>query len=132
SSTVIYVNGISNDKDDQLRSLQELADVTGSKAVGIHNATEGQGADIIQSIKDKLDKGTNPAVDTLADTVYSELKAGRDVHLMGYTQGGLLTAPALVAVQNRLRLEDGMSQGQVEQLMSHLKVETFGAASTKY
>ena len=49
-------------------------------------------------MKDKLDKGTNPAVDTLADTLYTELKAGHDVQLMGYSQGGLITARALFDV----------------------------------
>ena len=44
--------------------------------VGVHNATEGMGADLPQCVKDKLDKGTNPAVDTLADTVYSEIEGG--------------------------------------------------------
>jgi hypothetical protein len=118
--------------DGQLKEMQSIADTSGAKVVGIHNSTQGLVTDLAQCVTDKLDKGTNPAVDTLADTVYSELKAGRDVHLMGYSQGGLITARALFDVANRLRIEDGMSQGQVEQLMSHLKVETFGAASTKY
>lgn len=132
STTVVYVNGIKNDKDTQFGSMQQIADRTGAKVVGVHNATEGMVADLAQCVQDKLDKGKNPAVDTLADTVYNELKAGREVHLMGYSQGGLITARALNDVHNRLRLEDGMSQGQAEQLMSKLSVETFGAASTTY
>src|SRR5262245_32280453 len=82
SSTIVYVNGINTTKDGQYGSLQQIAETTGSKVVGIHNATEGMGADLVQCVKDKLDKGTNPAVDTLADTLYTELKAGRSVHLM--------------------------------------------------
>jgi hypothetical protein len=98
----------------------------------VHNATEGMAADVLQCVKDKMDKGTNPAVDTLADTVYSELKAGRSVHLLGHSQGGLITSRALSHVQNRLRLEDGLSQADAEKLMSNIKVETFGAAASKY
>ena len=132
TSTVIYVNGIGTGKGGQSNELQSIADKSGMRAIGIHNATEGIVSDLLQCVKDKLDKGKNPAVDTLADTVYSELKAGREVHLMGYSQGGLITARALFDVERRLRMEDGMSRPQVEQLMSKLSVETFGAASTRY
>ncbi|KFE62725.1 hypothetical protein [Hyalangium minutum] len=132
SETLLYVNGIMTPLDGQMKEMQSIAETSGAKVVGIHNATQGLTADLAQCVTDKLDKGTNPAVDTLADTVYSELKAGRDVHLMGYSQGGLITARALFDVEKRLRAEDGMSKDQVENLMSHLKVETFGAASTKY
>ena len=84
-------------------------------------------------MKDKLDKGTNPAVDTLADTVYSELKAGRDVHLMGYSQGGLITsAGAQRCLATGCASKTGCPRRTLEKLMSKLNVETFGAASTTY
>jgi hypothetical protein len=71
-------------------------------------------------------------VDTLADTLYTELKAGRDVHVMAHSQGGLITSRALNHVYNRLRVEDGMSKGDAQKLMGKLQVETFGAAATRY
>lgn len=132
SETILYVNGIMTPLDGQLREMQSIADTANARVIGIHNSTQGFVTDLAQCVTDKLDKGANPAVDTLADTVYSELKAGHDVHLMGYSQGGLITARALFHVQQRLLAEDGMSQSQAEQLMSHLKVETFGAASFRY
>jgi hypothetical protein len=132
TGTVIYVNGIVTDLEGQGDEMQNIADSTGMRVIGIHNSTEGAGADLAQCVGDKLDKGTNPAVDTLADTIYSELKAGRDVHLMGYSQGGLITARALKDVAQRLRIEDGMSKEAAEQLMSHINVETFGSAGAVY
>lgn len=132
SETVIYTNGIETTLKGQGAEMQALADSTGAKVVGIHNATDGLVTDLAQCLTDKADIGTNKAVDTLADTVYSELKAGRDVHLVGYSQGGLDTARALFHVQQRLEAEDGMSPAQAEQTMSHIKAETFGAASFKY
>ncbi|HZI11698.1 MAG TPA: hypothetical protein VE153_15050 [Myxococcus sp.] len=132
TSTVIYVNGINTDKNGQSNELQGIADRTGMRAIGIHNATEGMVSDVIQAAKDKFGKGHNPAVDTLADTVYNELKAGRSVHLMGYSHGGAITARALNDVAKRLRIEDGMSPAQVEKTLGKLNVETFGAASCKY
>ncbi|QSQ15152.1 hypothetical protein [Myxococcus landrumensis] len=132
TGTVIYTNGIRTDKAGQGNDLQAIADRTGMRAIGVHNATEGTISDLLQCVKDKLDKGKNPAVDTLADTIYGELKAGRDVHLIGHSQGGLITSRALNDVARRLRIEDGMSKSQVEQTMSRLKVETFGAAASTY
>ena len=132
SETVIYVNGISNNKDDQARSMQQVADASGAKVIGIHNATEGMVADLAQCVQDKMDKGTNPAVDSMADAVYSELKAGKDVHLMAHSQGALITSRALNDVAQRMRIEDGMSQADVEKAMSKLKVETFGGAAASF
>src|ERR1044072_8160255 len=97
--TLIYVNGINTSKDAQLNSLQQIADRTGARVVGIHNATQGA----------TLDIGRTPAVDTLASTVYDEITAGRNVHLMAHSQGGLITSRALTDVRNRLILEDGRS-----------------------
>ncbi|QRK10623.1 hypothetical protein JQX13_11360 [Archangium violaceum] len=132
TETFVYVNGISNTKDQQLGSMQQIADRTGAKVIGVHNATEGMVADLAQCVKDKLDKGHNPAVDSLADTVYAELKAGRSVHLMAHSQGGLVTSRALNDVANRLRIEDGMSRGDVEKLLGRVNVETFGGAAGRY
>jgi hypothetical protein len=132
TGTLLYVNGINNDKDKQFASMQQLADRSGAKVIGVHNATEGMVSDLSQCVTDKLDKGKNPAVDTMADTVYSELKAGRGVHLVAHSQGALVTSRALNDVSNRLRIEDGMSSAQVEKAMSNIKVETFGGAAAHF
>jgi hypothetical protein len=130
--TIIYVNGMMTDKATQEKSLQAIADKTGQKTIGIHNSTEGFFKDLGQCITDKMDKGKNPAVDTLADSLYTELKAGRDVHLMAHSQGGLITSRALNDVAKRLRIEDGLSPAQVQEKLGKVSVETFGAAAATY
>lgn len=132
TETVIFVNGINTTKDSQAASLQNIANQAGLNVIGIHNATEGMVKDLGQCVQDKLDVGTNPAVDTLANTVYGELKAGRGVHLLAHSQGGLITSRALNDVYQRLRLEDGMSKTEAQNLMGKVKVETFGAAAGHY
>jgi len=132
NETLIYVNGIRTNVQGQVNSLQAIADQTGSRVIGVHNATQSSAADILQSLGDKLDIGNNPAVDTLADTVYNELRAGRDVHLLAHSQGAIITSRALQDVKNRLMLEDGMSRRDAERLMSNVKVETFGGASRRF
>ena len=130
--TVVYVNGISTTKDGQFRSLQQIADRTGARVVGVHNATQGGFVDVIQSAGDTFDIGRNPAVDTLADTVYAEITAGRTVHLMAHSQGALITSRALTDVYQRLRVEDGLSRREAERLLSRVEVETFGGAAGSY
>jgi hypothetical protein len=132
NETLIYVNGISTDVAGQANSLQAIANNSGSRVVGIHNATNGFGGDILQSLGDKLNIGNNAAVDTLTDTVYNEIKAGRQPHVMAHSQGALITSRAMEDVKNRLMLEDGMSRRDAESLMSNIKVETFGGASRRF
>jgi hypothetical protein len=132
NETLIYVNGIRTNVAGQSNSLQAIADSTGSRVVGVHNATEGFGSDVLQSFGDKLDIGNNPAVDTLADTVYDELRAGRAVHLLAHSQGALVTSRALQDVKNRLMLEGRMSRVDAEALMNNIRVETFGGAARRY
>jgi hypothetical protein len=132
AGTIVYVNGISTTKDGQFGSLQRIADRTGARVVGIHNATQGGAADVIQSAGDTLDVGRNPVVDTLADTVYEEVNAGRTVHLMAHSQGALITSRALTDVYQRLRVEDGLSRREAERRLSRVEVETFGGAAGYY
>jgi hypothetical protein len=132
NETLLYINGINTTKDAQFDSLQNIANTTGSKVVGIHNSTEGFVSDLKQCVLDKLNKGSNPAVDSAADTIYQEIKAGRDIHVLAHSQGGLVTSRALSEVSRRLRIEDGMSKAQAEKVLSHVKVETFGAAAGHY
>ncbi|HWS54013.1 MAG TPA: hypothetical protein VN228_07800 [Pyrinomonadaceae bacterium] len=130
--TILYVNGISTTKDSQFDSLREIADHTGARVVGIHNATQGALVDIIQSGGDTLDIGRNPAVDALASTVYEEITAGRTVNLMAHSQGALITSRALQDVRGRLMLEDGLSRREAERVLSRVNVETFGGAAGSY
>jgi len=132
NGTIVYVNGINTTKDGQFGSLQQIADRTGARVVGIHNATQGSFIDVIQSAGDTLDIGHNPAVDTLADTVYAEIAAGRTVHLMAHSQGALITSRALTDVYQRLRVEDGLSRRAAERVLSRVEVETFGGAAGSY
>jgi hypothetical protein len=130
--TLLYVNGIQTNVAGQAGSLQTIADRTGARVVGVHNATGSFVGDVAQSLGDKLDIGANPAVDTLADTVYGELAAGRGVHLLAHSQGAIIASRALEDVRNRLTAEDGLARGDAERLMSEIRVETFGGAARRF
>jgi hypothetical protein len=130
--TTIFVNGVGGKPDGVLNQMQQYANASGNQVVGVYNATEGFVKDIFQSGKDKFDLGKNPAVDTLADLIYSKVTAGENVQVMGYSQGGLITSRALEDVRNRLMLEGGMSKGEAEQAMSRITVETVAGAGSHF
>jgi hypothetical protein len=132
TQTIIYVNGILNDTDDHFQSLQAIADDAGAEVIGVYNASENAGMDLLQCIGDKADLGHNPAVDSIADAVYQQLQdTSGPINLMAHSQGGIITSRALEDVYNRLR-EDGMSGRDAEALMGRINVDTFGAASWTY
>jgi hypothetical protein len=126
NETIIQVNGINTTLSQQKQALQATADATGAKVVGIHNATDGFVGDLLQSVGDKTNMGKNLAVDSLRDAILGELKAGKNVHVMAHSQGGLITSRALGQVSDELK-----KQGKSDQ-MGNIAVETFGAASGRY
>lgn len=133
NETLIYVNGISTTRKRQADNLQYIANSTGSRVIGIYNATQNGLLDVVQSFGDTLDDvGENPAIETLADTIYNELRQGRDAHLFAYSQGAIIVSRALQDVSNCLRLEDGFSRQEAESLLSQVKVETFGGAARRF
>jgi hypothetical protein len=159
----VHVNGIQNDARTQGGDLEALRQAGGvnPRLVGIHNAENSFGGDIVQSGMDKAGIGRNPAVDTLRQTVLNEVRAGRDVHLMGHSQGALITSRALTEArhtlsdehftrlraetppvqpgprfQERQRLQAGELRTEAnrlaEQQLSRVRVETFGGAAHSY
>lgn len=132
NDTIVFVNGMGSSKANSEGLCQQVANVTGAQVVGVDNATEGTLKDLLQCTTDTLHFGKDPAVDTLSDVIYSKMKAGQPLHVMGFSQGAIITSNAIQNAQNRLMLEDGLSQAQVQQRMHDLlKVETIaGGAHT--
>lgn len=131
---VLQVNGISTDLQGQVSALEAVQEATGGEAqvVGIHNATEGMLRDLGQAALDTLGKGHNPAVDSLADQIVAELEAGRPVHVMAHSQGGLITSRALEQVKQQLMMEGGMTAEQATSAMNNIQVESFGSAAPSW
>jgi hypothetical protein len=129
--TLIFVNGVANNLGEQVESMQRLANDSGARVLGIHNATE-RGRDGWQALGDKLGIGRNPASRTLEDLVYREIKAGRTVQVIGHSQGAAIVARALTDVKEKLMDDDNLSRKSAERLLSRVKVETFGGIAARY
>ncbi len=147
---IIQVNGINTNLAGQQAEMARLQQQNpNSRVVGIHNATEGFGRDVLQSIRDLNGSAGNAATNTLRQTILGELRAGRPVQLAGYSQGAIITSRALNGVRDTLIQEQSqalraanprMSASQVraeatrraETQMGNIRVETFGGAAPSY
>ncbi len=128
----VYVNGVGAPPANAVGEMQKYANTSGNAVVGIYNATEGNIKDILQAAGDKFDIGKNPASDQLSNLIHDTLKSGQPLHIAGYSQGGAIVNRAISDAKNRLMLEDGMSKGAAEQLLSKLTVETFAGAGGNF
>lgn len=130
----LYVNGMNTSLSSQVKSMQEIANSTGHEVVGIHNSTHGAIRDVGECIKDKMNIGNNGSHKTLTDTIYNHVKSNpkEPLNLVCHSQGGIITSRALRDVKNRLRLEDGMSNQQVNDSLKNVRIQTCGAAAVQY
>src|SRR3954471_23622095 len=72
---VIQVNGINTNLAGQQAEMARLQQQNpNARVVGIHNATEGFGRDILQSIRDLNGSAGNAATNTLRQTILGELR----------------------------------------------------------
>ncbi len=128
---VLLINGIMTPAVLHQQDMQVLAN-TGRDVVGIRNATRGMIRDLSQCLLDKLDLGTNPAVETTKRAILDAIKANQPLHLIGHSQGALILSRALFDVRNSLMLEGGMNAATAEATLSNIKVTTMGGASMNY
>ena len=122
---------------------QKIANTTGTNVVLIYNATESEVADFAQAAGDVNRVGNNPAATTLANAIYDDVKAGREVRVSGYSQGGAITARALHDVRDRLYNDTGGVLGhlpgvgegnrrELDRLMGQIKVTTYAGAGANF
>jgi hypothetical protein len=139
TETVYYVNGIQNDAAFQTTSMQSVANELGANVFGIHNATGGMDSpfgmirDLGQCLIDKTPFARhhlNNATGALAANILQDLEAGKPVHLVAHSQGGLVTSNALEVAKGALTKAYGAEKA--DQMMSTIKVETFGGAAASY
>lgn len=133
TDTIVFVNGIGSSRKNDQGQCQTVANATGCNVIGIDNATEGSLKDLIQSAGDIIHSGGDKSVNSLSQLIYSKMMAGQPLHIMGYSQGAIITSRAITDAQNRMMLEGHLTQAQVQQKMhSLLSVETVGGAAPSY
>lgn len=137
---IIYVNGISTNSQAHCDTLNAIAEQTCARVVGVYNATEGGAIDAAQTGQDRrlikaanagksvpTNDGRNPAVDTLAQQVSQELRAGRQPEIWAHSQGGAVTSLALSQVRNERAIATGAADP-----LAGMKVKSFGSAAPSW
>lgn len=137
---ILYVNGINTTAGTHCQTLNQIAQQTCGRLVGIYNATEGMAADALQTGKDRLLvkaasmgkaipslDGRNPAVDTLTKTIEQELRDGKAPEIWAHSQGGAVTALALY----QAKAERAIATGS-ENPLAGMIVKSLGAAAPKW
>lgn len=129
---VVMVNGIMTDVALQSADLQAMAD-QGFRVVGVHNATRGLVHDLAQCVGDKLDLHTaeNKATRTTARLIQQAAESGRQLSLVGHSQGALIISAALFQVSESLKAS-GFSAAQTEEKLSEIGVTTLGGAAATF
>ena len=138
---IYYVNGISTPHQAHCTTLREIANSTCAEVIGIYNATDGFIGDALQTGGDRqlinraaagepvqLD-GRNKAVNTVSNTVYSEIQNKENKEppeFWAHSQGGAVTSLGLYSADNRLQ-----AAGNPKRL-SGMKVNSYGSAAPRW
>lgn len=130
---ILHTNGIGESVLGDAARMSMLADATGSRVVGICNASDGFPKDVLQTLRDRADKGKNPAVDTVTELIAAHAKPGMPgLTFSGHSQGSLIVSRAFADVRNRLTLEGGMSQSEADRALGKFKLLTIAGAASHY
>lgn len=127
---VVLVNGIMTDLKLHYEDMQALAN-TGAEVIGVHNGTYGIGRDLKECIYDLMNKGHNPAVETVKDLIRSAVDNGEELHLVGHSQGAIIISRALRNIVAEHKAA-GESPVEIEKALSNIKVETYGGGAAYY
>lgn len=127
-ATLYLTNGIDTPPWLSLDNAQRLADESGASVRMVYNARQNVAGDIVQSAVDLFGPAElNPASRTLGNMIYHKLAANQRVHLVGESQGAIITRNALEIAGERLR-KDGLSSEEVKARLGNVVVETFNGA----
>ncbi len=127
-ATIYFTNGIDTPPWLALDGAQRIANESGAQVRMVYNARNNVGNDILQSAVDLYGPAdANPASRTLGNMLYHKLKADQRVHLIGESQGAIITRNALELAAQRLS-EDGLSEEEVKDRLGNVVVETYNGA----
>jgi hypothetical protein len=137
TETIYFVNGITTTAEQQYGAMHQIADRCDANVVGIHSSTRGGLQDCVDALRSKEHDPDNRAAETVRGLVEENIKEGRDIHLAGHSRGALTISHALNDVRTDLLRPDPKtgqlrSKAEVDEMMSHVKVETFGGAAYTY
>lgn len=128
---VYYINGMITKPKAAEKGATAVANLVNKPVTLLYNPTEGPIRDLIEAalqvahIPMEL-KTVNSTVERFSET----LKNGKELKVIGHSQGAAIAASALTKIEKEL-ISQGKSKSEVDKIMSKVTVVTIGGASSK-
>jgi hypothetical protein len=132
AAPILFINGINCEVSDAAHLAQQLADTTKSPVYALYNQTINLFHDVTQSLTDKLNITSKPAVETLCGIICDALRDSKPLHLVAHSHGAVVVSTALSHAISTLRAERHCGTDQLVNELGRITVETFGGAATIY
>jgi hypothetical protein len=141
--TIVYLNGMRVTPDIECETLRGIQASTGAAAIGVYNATDSVGGDLIesQSEREMIDQhlsilkgggwipippppSTDKPVKTLVRIILGEVLSGRPPEIWAHSQGAAIASLALVEAKDLLA-----KKGKT---LSGVRVTSFAGAAPRW
>ena len=132
STRVLYVNGVNSDQVKSVAEARLYANAINHSVELVHLTTRGMAVDILTAAHETFDQRAafeGVAERAIAHEVLNLAAAGKDLHIMAYSRGALVTERGLERARTLLE-HRGFSDSDIQtKVFSHVTVETVNGAS---
>jgi hypothetical protein len=136
----MYVNGILVDpereagtgaKGPKVTEAQMVADAFDVSVYPVHNASKGVFLDSLETITDKINMSSEPAVRTIADSMTAHVKSGQQMTYVGHSQGASQICRALGITIGAMK-QAGGTQAEIQAHLGVLHIITLAGATSHW
>ena len=123
---IIYTNGINTSAEAACTTMHKIADTRCAEVIGIYNATDGIGGDVVNANRKINGDESDPAAQSLARLVQSMAARGEQINIYAHSEGGLNAQTGLRVAQQRMLVTNGPEY--TDKAMQGIHVNSFGTA----
>jgi hypothetical protein len=132
AARVLFVNGINSDEVRSRAEAAAYANSIGRSVELVHVETRGMVADVETARTEMIDQRLafeGKAEQAIAHEVLSLATSGKDIHIMAYSRGALVTERGLELAQKELEGRGFSADYIAKNVFSHVTLETVNGAS---
>ncbi len=132
ATRVLFVNGINSNEGESRAEASLYANTIGHPVELIHVATDGMLSDVEKARLETIDQRfafEGKAEKAIAHEVLSLATSGKDIHIMAYSRGALVTERGLELAQKELERRGFSADYIAKNVFSHVTLETVNGAS---
>jgi hypothetical protein len=106
SANIFFVNGVITHHDIAILQRDALIEATGQDVGLLYNPTKSLIADLLECHHERYGENVSPSSLYVASHVLERVKSERDVVLVGYSQGAIISTAAIRELSKELTLEE--------------------------